>query len=171
MPKTKNRKDTPHNLRVFPLVFRLADNRFFFTALSYHKNAKSLWKKENQIENAKGGAKIVYDAMNFVNAKAAKIEAVKKASADALVTVALSDWQYGFDENKGSSPSRTVYRVKLPFDAAFVINMKTKPTQKDAQAVFDALMMYWDDFRAIYNGTGAKYTTMDRVRECFGIKA
>lgn len=101
--------------------------------------SKGSWKKENQIENAKGGAKIVYDAMNFVNAKAAKIEAVKKASADALVTVALSDWQYGFDENKGSSPSRTVYRVKLPFDAAFVINMKTKPTQKDAQAVFDAI--------------------------------
>lgn len=101
--------------------------------------SKGSWKKENQIENAKGGAKIVYDAMNFVNAKAAKIDSVKKATADALVKVALSDWQYGFDENKGYSPSRTVYRVKLPFDAAFIINMKTKPTQKDAQAVFDAI--------------------------------
>lgn len=101
--------------------------------------SKGSWKKENQIENAKGGAKTVYDAMNFVNAKAAKIDSVKKATADALVKVALSDWQYGFDENKGSSPSRTVYRVKLPFDAAFIINMKTKPTQKDAQAVFDAI--------------------------------
>lgn len=101
--------------------------------------SKSSWKKENRIENATGGAKIVYDAMNFVNAKAAKIDSVKKATADALVKVALSDWQYGFDENKGYSPSRTVYRVKLPFDAAFIINMKTKPTQKDAQAVFDAI--------------------------------
>ena len=101
--------------------------------------SKGSRKKENQIENAKGGAKTVYDAMNFVNAKAAKIDSVKKATADALVKVALSDWQYGFDENKGYSPSRTVYRVKLPFDAAFIINMKTKPTQKDAQAVFDAI--------------------------------
>jgi len=101
--------------------------------------SKGSWKKENQIENAKGGAKIVYDAMNFVNAKEAKIEAVKKASADALVSVALSDWQYGFDEANGSSPSRKVYRLKLPFDAAFIINMKTKPTQKDAQTVFDAI--------------------------------
>lgn len=101
--------------------------------------SKGSWKKENQIENAKGGAKIVYDAMNFVNAKAAKIDSVKKASADALVSVALSDWQYGFDEANGSSPSRKVYRLKLPFDAAFIINMKTKPTQKDAQTVFDTI--------------------------------
>ena len=101
--------------------------------------SKGSWKKENQIENAKGGAKIVYDAMNFVNAKEAKIEAVKKASADALVSVALSDWQYGFDEANGHSPARKVYRVKLPFDAAFIINMKTKPTQKDAQTVFDTI--------------------------------
>ena len=101
--------------------------------------SKSSWKKENQIENAKGGAKIVYDAMNFVNAKAAKIDSVKKATADALVQVALSDWQYGYDECDGYSPSRKVYRVKLPFDAAFIINMKTKPTQKDAQTVFDTI--------------------------------
>ena len=101
--------------------------------------SKGSWKKENQIENAKGGAKIVYDAMNFVNAKEAKIEAVKKASADALVTAALSNWQYGFDEANGYAPARKVYRVKLPFDAAFIINMKTKPTQKDAQTVFDTI--------------------------------
>lgn len=101
--------------------------------------SKSAWEKEKTPDGATGGAKIVYDAMNFVNAKEAKIEAVKKASADALVTTALSNWQYGFDEANGSSPARKVYRVKLPFDAAFIINMKTKPTQKDAQTVFDAI--------------------------------
>ncbi|MBR1615411.1 MAG: leucine-rich repeat protein [Treponema sp.] len=101
--------------------------------------SKSAWKKENTPDGATGGARTVYDAMNFVKAKEAKIEAVKKASADALVTVALSDWQYGFDEANGHSPVRKVYRVKLPFDAAFIINMKPKPTQKDAQTVFDTI--------------------------------
>ncbi len=101
--------------------------------------SKSIWKKEFTPDGATGGARTVYDAMNFVNAKEAKIEAVKKASADALVTATLSDWQYGFDEANGSSPARKVYRVKLPFDAAFIINMKPKPTQKDAQTVFDAI--------------------------------
>ncbi len=101
--------------------------------------SKSAWKKENTPDGATGGARTVYDAMNFVKAKEAKIEAVKKASANALVTVALSDWQYGFDEANGHSPARKVYRVKLPFDAAFIINMKPKPTQKDAQTVFDTI--------------------------------
>lgn len=101
--------------------------------------SKSAWKKENTPDGATGGARTVYDAMNFVKAKEAKIEAVKKASADALVSVALSNWQYGFVEANGHSPVRKVYRVNLPFDAAFIINMKTKPTQKDAQTVFDAI--------------------------------
>ncbi len=101
--------------------------------------SKSNWKKELTLDGATGGARTVYDAMNLVQAKAAKIESVKKASADALVLAALSDWQYGYDEANGHSPVRTVYRVKLPFDAAFVINMKTKPTQKDAQTVFNTI--------------------------------
>jgi len=101
--------------------------------------SKSSWKKEFTPDGATGGAKTVYDAMNFVNAKEAKIEAVKKASADALVQVALSDWQYGYDECDGYSPARKVYRVKLPFGASFIVNMKMKPTQKDAQTVFDAI--------------------------------
>lgn len=101
--------------------------------------SKSSWKKEFTPDGATGGARTVYDAMNFVKAKEAKIEAVKKASADALVQVALSDWQYGYDECDGYSPARKVYRVKLPFGASFIVNMKMKPTQKDAQTVFDAI--------------------------------
>ncbi len=101
--------------------------------------SKLNWKEEKTPDGATGGARTVYDAMNFVKAKEAKIEAVKKASADALVTVALSNWQYGFDEANGHSPVRKVYRVNLPFDAAFIINMKPKPTQKDAQTVFDTI--------------------------------
>ena len=113
--------------------------------------SKSAWKKEKTLDGvtawkeaktpdgATGGARTVYDAMTLAKAKEAKIEAVKKASADALVTVALSDWQYGFVEANGHSPARKVYRMKLPFDAAFIINMKPKPTQKDAQTVFDAI--------------------------------
>lgn len=40
----------------------------------------------------------------------------------------------------------------------------------DAQMVYDALMAHWEDFREVYNGTGAKYTTMERLREFFGVK-
>ena len=101
--------------------------------------SKSAWEKEKTPDGATGGARTVYDAMNFVKAKATKIEAVKKAGADALVLAALSDWQYGYDECDGSAPSRKVYRVKLPFGASFIVNMKMKPTQKDAQTVFDAI--------------------------------
>lgn len=64
-----------------------------------------------------------------------------------------------------------IYKEKSPYVLSdCVIALQTK-NEADAQVVFDALMTYWDDFREIYNGTGAKYTTMDRVRECFGIKA
>ena len=101
--------------------------------------SKSNWKKEFTPDGATGGARTVYDAMNFVKAKEAKIESVKKATADALVQVALSDWQYGYDECDGYSPARKVYRVKLPFGASFIVNMKPKPTQKDAQTVFDTI--------------------------------
>ena len=64
-----------------------------------------------------------------------------------------------------------IYKGKSPYVLSdCVIALQTK-NEADAQVVFDALMTYWDDFREIYNGTGAKYTTMDRVRECFGVKA
>lgn len=64
-----------------------------------------------------------------------------------------------------------IYKEKSPYVLSdCVIALQTR-NEEDAQAVFDALMMYWDDFREIYNGTGAKYTTMDRIRECFGVKA
>ncbi|MCR5126332.1 MAG: leucine-rich repeat domain-containing protein [Treponema sp.] len=101
--------------------------------------SKSNCGKEFTPDGATGGARTVYDAMNFVKAKKAKIESVKKASADALVLAALSDWQYGYDECDGYCPTRKVYRVKLPFGASFIVNMKPKPTQKDAQTVFDAI--------------------------------
>ncbi len=94
---------------------------------------------KNNPKEATGGARTVYDAMDFAKAKEAKIEAVKKAGADALVSAALSDWQYGYEEMDAHSPSRKVYRVKLPFGAAFIINMKTKPTQKDTKTVFDTI--------------------------------
>ncbi|MBQ3812067.1 MAG: methyltransferase [Bacteroidales bacterium] len=50
-----------------------------------------------------------------------------------------------------------------------VIALQTKD-RGDAQTVFDALMTHWDDFMGVYNGTGAKYTTLDRLRVFFGIK-
>lgn len=105
------------------------------------------------LDGATGGARTVYDAMNFVQAKAAKIESVKKASADALVLAALSDWQYGYDECDGYCPTRKVYRVKLPFGASFIVNMKPKPTQKDAQTVFEkisSLKPFVDDEFALF---------------------
>ena len=115
--------------------------------------SKSNWKKELTPDGATGGARAVYDAMNFVQAKAAKIESVKKASADALVLAAMSDWQYGYDECDGYSPARKVYRVKLPFGASFIVNMKPKPTQKDAQTVFEkisSLKPFVDDEFALF---------------------
>lgn len=50
-----------------------------------------------------------------------------------------------------------------------VIALQTA-NQGDAQVVYDALMEHWEDFREVYNGTGAKYTTMERLREFFGVK-
>lgn len=49
-----------------------------------------------------------------------------------------------------------------------VIALKTE-TMEDAQRVYDTLITHWEDFRKIYNGTGAKYTTMERLREFFGV--
>jgi len=114
---------------------------------------KSNLKKEKTPDGATGGARTVYDAMNLVQAKAAKIESVKKAGADALILAALSDWQYGYDECDGYSPARKVYRVKLPFGASFIVNMKPKPTQKDAQTVFEkisSLKPFVDDEFALF---------------------
>ncbi|MCR5463234.1 MAG: methyltransferase [Bacteroidales bacterium] len=50
-----------------------------------------------------------------------------------------------------------------------VIALQTKG-RKDAQTVFDTLMAHWDDFKEVYNGTGAKYTTLERLRVLFGVK-
>lgn len=101
--------------------------------------SKSNWKEETRPEGATGGARTVYDAMTLAKAKETKIEAVKKAGSDAILATALDSWHYGYDKNDACSPSRRVYRMKLPFGAAFVINMKQKPTQKDVQAVFDSI--------------------------------
>ena len=49
-----------------------------------------------------------------------------------------------------------------------VIALKTENLD-DARRVYDALMEHWDDFREVYNGTGAKYTTMERLRAFFGV--
>ena len=50
-----------------------------------------------------------------------------------------------------------------------VIALKTENVD-DAQTVYDALMNHWEDFRLVYNGTGAKYTTMERLNDFFGMK-
>lgn len=50
-----------------------------------------------------------------------------------------------------------------------VIALKTE-NMDDARIVYDALMEHWDDFREVYNGTGAKYTTMERLRVFFGVQ-
>lgn len=50
-----------------------------------------------------------------------------------------------------------------------VIALQTE-NEDDAQTVYDALMVHWDDFREIYNGTGAKYTTMERLKSFFGVE-
>lgn len=62
-----------------------------------------------------------------------------------------------------------IYSGKKPYVLSdCVIALKTE-NEEDAQTVYYALMNHWDDFREIYNGTGAKYTTMERLRCFFGV--
>ena len=62
-----------------------------------------------------------------------------------------------------------IYSSKSPFVLSdCVVALKTE-NEKDAQTVYEALMNHWEDFREVYNGTGAKYTTMERLNELFGM--
>lgn len=62
-----------------------------------------------------------------------------------------------------------IYEGRRPYVLSDCVIALQTENMEDARTVFDALMVHWDDFREIYNGTGAKYTTMNRVRECFGV--
>lgn len=48
-----------------------------------------------------------------------------------------------------------------------VIVLRTA-TQKDAENVSSAILANWQDFVALYKGTGAQYTTVAKVKEAFG---
>lgn len=61
-----------------------------------------------------------------------------------------------------------VYKKKsilVPSDCIIVI--KT-PKIEDAQFVVEVILTHWDEFRTIYQGTAAKYTTMEKIKKLLG---
>lgn len=56
-------------------------------------------------------------------------------------------------------------RMFVPSDC--VIILKTHSVE-DAQYVAETILSHWDDFRSIYQGTAAKYTTMEMIKRLFG---
>lgn len=51
-----------------------------------------------------------------------------------------------------------------------VVFLKTK-TLKQAQELKEYLLKNWKDFSSLYRGTGARYVTMTKLREVFGLTA
>lgn len=123
--------------------------------------SKSNWTKEKTPAGATGGARTVYDAMNLAQAKAEKLDTIKKVSTDAILSSAFDSWKYGYEKCNGYSPARTVYKVKLPFDASFIINMKPKPTQKDIQSVTDAM----NELNKLVQENADELVLFEKVRE------
>lgn len=41
--------------------------------------------------------------------------------------------------------------------------------RKETQIVCDTIMAHWEDFRLVYNGTVAQYTTMESLKVLFGV--
>ncbi len=51
-----------------------------------------------------------------------------------------------------------------------VIVLRT-PTRDDAERLRDTIIEHWFDFASIYKGTGAQYTTLERLKDFFGINS
>lgn len=44
----------------------------------------------------------------------------------------------------------------------------TAASNNNAKKIYDAIIENWDEFFKLYNGTGAKYTTIDKIKSFFG---
>lgn len=62
-----------------------------------------------------------------------------------------------------------IYSGKKPYVLSDCVVALQTENEMDAKTVYNALMTHWDDLRGIYNGTGAKYTTMERLKAFFGL--
>lgn len=95
--------------------------------------------KKSSLNESTIGANVIFNAMNLASAKAEKIGAIKKAGTEGIIESAFEGWEYGFSKTSGSSPTRTVYIVNLPFGAKFNFNVSPKVTQKEAQMILTTM--------------------------------
>ena len=62
-----------------------------------------------------------------------------------------------------------VFKESVPFIPSDCVIVMSVSSIEDAQLVANCIIQRWNDFRVIYQGTAAKYTTMSRIRELFGL--